>query len=66
MIRICVECKKCYGVKEPLGDLSFTHGLCDACYNNLTKIREGKLQLRLEEVNEREPSFPISPFKKIL
>jgi hypothetical protein len=64
MIRICVECKKCFGVKEPLGDKSFTHGLCDTCYSNLIKIRDEKLQLRLEEVNEENPCFPISTFKK--
>ncbi len=52
MIRICVECKKCFGVKEPLWDKSCTHGLCDACYHALTKMREEQLQLRLKEVKE--------------
>ena len=53
MVRICIECKKCYGIKDPLWDESATHGLCDTCYSFITKIREEKLQLRLKEVNEK-------------
>ena len=53
MVRICIECKKSYGIKEPLWDESTTHGLCDTCYSFITKIREEKLQLRLKEVNEK-------------
>jgi len=52
MVRICVECKKNYGMKEPLWDKSTTHGLCDACYNLIMKMREEKVQLKLSEVNE--------------
>jgi hypothetical protein len=52
MVRICVECKKNYGIKEPLWDKSTTHGLCDACYNLIMKMREEKVQLKLSEVNE--------------
>jgi hypothetical protein len=51
MIRICVECKKCYGIKEPLLDESVTHGLCDACYSYITKIKE--LRLKLKQANEK-------------
>jgi hypothetical protein len=52
MVRICIECKKNYGMKEPLCDKSTTHGLCDACYNLIMKIREEKVQLKLREANE--------------
>jgi len=52
MVCICIECKKCYGIKEPLWDESTTHGLCDACYGLIMKMREEKLQLKLSEVNE--------------
>jgi hypothetical protein len=53
MIRICVECKICYGIKEPLWDKSITHGLCDTCYSFITRTREEKLQLQLEEVDKK-------------
>ncbi|MGD0917018.1 MAG: hypothetical protein ABSB22_11230 [Thermodesulfobacteriota bacterium] len=52
MVRICIECKKVYGMKEPLWDPSTTHGLCDACYSLIIKIREERLQLRLKEADE--------------
>jgi hypothetical protein len=53
MIRICIECKKNYGTKEPLWDKSTTHGLCDACFNLKMRMREEKLQLILKEINEQ-------------
>ena len=52
MIRICIECKKNYGIKEPLWDKSTTHGLCDACFNLIMRMKEEKMQLRLREINE--------------
>ncbi len=52
MIRICIECKKNYGIKEPLWDKSKTHGLCDACFDLIMRVKEEKMQLRLREVNE--------------
>jgi hypothetical protein len=31
MIRVCYLCKRVIGEKEPLGDRSVSHGLCDEC-----------------------------------
>ena len=57
MVRICIACKENYGTKEPLCDQSSTHGLCDACFDLIMRMREEeKLQLRLKEVNEQYDS----------
>jgi len=56
MVRICIACKENYGTKEPLGDKSTTHGLCDACFDLIMRMRKEKLQLRLKELNEQYDS----------
>jgi hypothetical protein len=37
MIRVCCECKKVFGEKEPLEDRSETHGICEKCSPKVTK-----------------------------
>jgi hypothetical protein len=54
MIRIYVECKKCYGIKDPLWDESVTHGLCDAYYSFITKVKELRLKLKLQNEKNNE------------
>ena len=48
MIRICSDCKKLLGEKEPFEDKRVTHGICDDC--------EAKLQQELDRmIKERNP-----------
>jgi nitroimidazol reductase NimA-like FMN-containing flavoprotein (pyridoxamine 5'-phosphate oxidase superfamily) len=37
MIRVCCECKKVFGEKEPLEDRSETHGICEKCFPKVMK-----------------------------
>ena len=37
MKSICAWCKKDMGDKEPLEDLSTTHGMCKECYERMEK-----------------------------
>lgn len=39
MVRICMVCKCYLGVKEPLENVSTTHGICKLCD---TEMRENK------------------------
>jgi hypothetical protein len=48
MKRVCADCKKYLGEKEPLEDKSVTHGLCDECIEKVKK--------QFAALNERQPS----------
>jgi len=38
MIRVCVECGRVYGEKDPLEDRSYTHGLCRGCLKRAIRV----------------------------
>ena len=40
MIRICCDCKKVLGEKEPLEDERITHGYCPECLEHTMKELE--------------------------
>ena len=45
MIRICCDCKKNLGEKEPLEDKRITHGYCSECLERgLQEIKEMEVQ----------------------
>ena len=45
MIRICCDCKKYLGEKEPLEDERITHGYCPECLaRGLREIKEMEVQ----------------------
>jgi len=37
VIRICADCRKFLGEKEPFEDKSITHGLCGRCMKKIKK-----------------------------
>ncbi len=39
MIRICMWCQKIMGEKEPIEDISLTHGICEECAEEIKKKR---------------------------
>lgn len=45
MIRVCCECNKVFGEKEPFDDRSETHGICEECFPKTMK--------RLEEESKK-------------
>lgn len=55
MIIICSYCKKYIGEKKPIGDKSFTHSICDKCWNGIVEkqlIEKHKLK-QIKQNKER-------------
>lgn len=48
---ICSWCKKDLGEKEPLGDSTISHGICDDCY--LEILREANAEVEQEESQDK-------------
>jgi len=62
MRRVCQECKRVFGFKEPFEDDSETHGICDECFPMVLKkfeqtmreatIKNGQVQMGTEDTKD--------------
>jgi len=49
MRRVCQECKRVFGFKEPMDDDSETTGICDGCFPIvMAKTKQGIRKLIIE------------------
>ena len=52
MRQICMVCGILYGLKEPFGDDSETHGLCEECF--LVEMKKIEIELKKAEIETKK------------
>jgi len=52
MRQICMVCGILYGIKEPLGDDSETHGICEECFP--LELKKIEIELKKAEIETKK------------
>jgi hypothetical protein len=55
MVSVCAWCERFLGVKEPLGNSTVTHGICNACFTRQTWVDAPTLVVH----KDREHLLPL-------